>query len=228
MSLGRNIKRLRLKVGLQTQKALAEKLGIPQPQVSDWENDRYSVLEVSTLVKLAKAFRCSVDQLLMGADPDYDRVREARLADAAAGTRDDSRNRRLPDIPVVPEGDPDPVGVTADDQAHDEHVLGWLPRPWDLLDPNAYGIRIGTDSMRPAYRPNMIAILSPSCELRDGDEAYVQLASGERIVRVVRPVRGRYLMQAYNPTCKPRFVRRKEVKALHVIVYSRRHLQTDA
>ena len=50
--------------------------GIPQSQVSDWENNRYTVLEISTLIKLAKVFHCSVDELLAGVDPDYDVVDE--------------------------------------------------------------------------------------------------------------------------------------------------------
>ena len=91
VSLGQNIKRLRWEAGLQTQKALADLLGVPQPQVSDWENDRYAVLETLTLVKIAKGLRCSVDQLLAGIDPDYDRVREA-----AVSGRPSTRQRRFP------------------------------------------------------------------------------------------------------------------------------------
>ena len=55
VSLGENIKRLRTVAGIQTQKAFAELLGVQQPQVSGWENDRYPVLEVSSLIRLAKA-----------------------------------------------------------------------------------------------------------------------------------------------------------------------------
>ena len=55
MSLGQNIKRLRWDAGLQTQKAFAEHLGVPPPQVSDWESDRFAVLEVLTIVKIAVA-----------------------------------------------------------------------------------------------------------------------------------------------------------------------------
>jgi len=81
--------------------------------------------------------------------------------------------------------------------------------------------------MLPAYRPNMIAILSPNSELRDGDEAYVQLASGECRVRLVRTARDGYVLQTYNPVCTPRFVTHKAIKAMHVVVYSRRSLGTE-
>lgn len=48
VSLGQNIKRLRIAAGLSTQRALADRLHVPQPQVSDWENDRYGTLGTQT------------------------------------------------------------------------------------------------------------------------------------------------------------------------------------
>ena len=57
VSLGENIKRLRTVAGIQTQKAFAELLGVPQTQVSDWENDRYPVLEVSGVVPFVVELR---------------------------------------------------------------------------------------------------------------------------------------------------------------------------
>ena len=44
MSVGRNIKRLRLEAGISALRAFAERLGVLDAQLSDWENDRYVVL----------------------------------------------------------------------------------------------------------------------------------------------------------------------------------------
>ena len=216
MSLGKNIKRLRLAAGLSTQRAVAELLGVPQPQVCDWENDRYAILEVATLLKLAKALHCSVDQLLAGVDPEYDRAcKGGVIGDCPAGRRHD--------IPVVAEGDAPPAGPAWNEHGNERTmVVGWLSRPGDLHDPNAYAVRIRCGSMLPAYRPNMIAIVSPSRKVRDRDEVYVQLASGESLVRLVRTVQGGWMLQPYDPVHTARFVRRNEVKAMHVIVYSSR------
>ena len=217
VSLGQNIKRLRWEAGLQTQKALADLLGVPQPQVSDWENDRYAVLETLTLVKIAKGLRCSVDHLLAGVDPDYDRVREGGageelhvdLAETSA------------EIPVIAEGDVFPEG------GHDRSkamvaIVDRAARPGALQDPNAYGVQIRGDSMLPAHRPNMIAIVSPGLRVQDGDEVYVELVSGECMVRLVHTVQGGFMLQPYNPAYTARFVKPKEVRAMHVILYSRR------
>ena len=91
--------------GLRTQKALAEQLGIPQPQLSDWENDRYAVLEIQNLIMLAKVFHCSVDALLAGVDRDYDRIAERGAGRAPTVVS-------WPDIAVVAEGDALPDGIT--------------------------------------------------------------------------------------------------------------------
>ena len=222
MSLGQNIRRLRWEAGIQTQKALAELLGVPQPQVSDWENDRYSVLETLTLVKIAKGLRCSVDQLLVGVDPDYDRVRETGGVVSVEPARVDFSVETPTDIPVVAEGDASPAGVTWDGRKREQTgVVRWVSRPGDLRDPNAYGVQIRGNSMIPAYRPNTIAIVAPSRRVQDGDEVYVQLASGERLIRLAQTARGGYLLQSYNHAYRTLLVQRKDIHAMDVIVSSR-------
>ena len=219
MSLGQNIKRLRWEAGLHTQKALADLLGVPQPQVSDWENDRYAVLETLTLVKIAKGLRCSVDQLLAGVDPDYDRVRGAVAG--AETLRGGSAVAPSAEIPVIAEGDAIP------DRGHEYNrekvaMLHWTARPGSVQDQDAYGIRIRGDSMLPAHRPSMIAIVSPSVRAQDGDEVYAQLGSGECMVRLVHTVQGGFMLQSYNPAYAARFVKSKDIRTMHVILYSRR------
>lgn len=219
VSLGQNIKRLRWEAGLHTQKALADLLGVPQPQVSDWENDRYAVLETLTLVKIAKGLRCSVDQLLTGVDVDYDRARQESAVTGVESAQDVAAAGAPADLPVVAEGHAPPEEDRGKER---EGILQWIPRPGDLRDPHAYGVRICGDSMLPAHRPSMIAIVSPGRRVQDGDEVYVQLVSGECQVRLAHPVRGGYMLQSYNQAYKARHVKLREIRAIHVILYSRR------
>ena len=215
VSVGKNIKRLRTVMGLRRQKALVELLGVPQSQVSDWEHDRSAVLDISNLIKLAKALHCSVDELLAGVDPDYDRIREGGAAGAVPA-------RTWSDIAVVAEGDALPDGIAWDEREQARPaVLEWLSRPGDLVDPNAYGVRIRGDSMLPAFRPNMVAIMSPALAVRDGDEVYVQLASGECLVRLLHTSGNGYILQPYSAVHHARLVGQSEIEAMHVIVYSR-------
>lgn len=224
MSLGQNIKRLRIAAGIATQRALADRLHVPQPQVSDWENDRYATLETPTLMKLAKVMRCTIDQLLDGVDPDYDQVREARVAvvDTEPG-RIDYGTDAAGSIPLVAEGSAAPAGAVWSAGAPPPgEIERWIPRPGDVADASAYGVHVRGDSMAPAYPPHTIAIVSPDRRVQDGDEAYVQLAPDERLIRLVRKTRGGYVLESYNHAYPARVVARKDVLSMHVILYSRR------
>ena len=208
MSVGRNIKRLRLEAGIWTLRAFAKRLGVLDPQLSEWENDRHAMLSVSTLVRIAKVLRCSVDDLLVGVDPEYDRARGVvRLPSA---------------LPVVAEGEASPGDRAPNDPGGQRSAaLAWMPRPADVSDPDAYAVRIRSDSMVPAYRPDMIAIVSPRCRVRDRDEVYVGLVSGEWLVRLARPASRGCMLEPYNWPHRARFADREEIRAMHVIVYSR-------
>ena len=222
MSLGQNIKRLRIAAGISTQRALSDRLHVPQPQVSDWENDRYGTLGTQTLMKLAKALRCSIDELLDGVDPDYDQVREAREAIDVEPKRIDFGTDTTRNIPVVAEGAAAPAGTAWAKGAPPGDVEGWIPRPRDVADENAYAVRVRGDAMAPAYPPHTIAIVAPGRRVQDGDEAYVQLAPDERLIRLVRRTRGGYLLESYNHMYPARVVAQKDVLFMHVILYSRR------
>ncbi len=62
MRFGENFKRCRLEVNL-SQKVVAERLGICQSNVSDWEND-VSRPEYEKLIQLAKIYDVSICDLL--------------------------------------------------------------------------------------------------------------------------------------------------------------------
>ena len=178
-----------------------------------------------TLVRIAKGLRCSVDQLLVGFDPDYDRVREAGCAPDFEPAHVECTAATHAEIPVVAEGDALPRGVAGDGrqtrQTERSGVLQWVSRPGDLSDPDAYGIRIRGDSMIPAHRPNTIAIVAPTRRVQDGDEVYVQLASGERLIRVAQTVRAGFMLQSYNHAYRAFLVQRQDVCAMDVVVSSR-------
>ncbi len=125
-------------------------------------------------------------------------------------------------IPVVAEGEASPAsGARRDRTAERAGAVRWVRPPGDLHDPNAYGIQVRGDSMIPAHRPNTVAIASPGRRVQDGDEVYVQLASGGRLIRLVRTSRAGYMLQAYNHAYRTLLMQRKDIRAMDVIVSSR-------
>jgi transcriptional regulator with XRE-family HTH domain len=73
-SFGENVRRLRLAVGIKRSKDLAAILQVAPSIVSRWETDKTGLPETPTLFRLAKALRCSIDQLLAGVDAEYDAI----------------------------------------------------------------------------------------------------------------------------------------------------------
>ena len=124
---------------------------------------------------------------------------------------------------MVAEGVVAPAGITWEGGTPARgDIEGWIPRPRDVEDANAYGVRVRGDAMAPAYPPQTIAIVSPGRRVQDGDEAYVQIVPDERLIRLVRKTRGGYVLESYNHLYPARVVSQKDVLSMHVILYSRR------
>lgn len=70
-TFGENVKRLRLAAGLRGNQ-LAARVRVKPPVITGWEKNRGGLPETPTLLKLAKALRCTIDDLLSGVDAEYD------------------------------------------------------------------------------------------------------------------------------------------------------------
>lgn len=87
---GENVRRLRIAAGLKYGYQLAKELEVDPSVVSRWEQNKTGLPETPTLLRLAKVLGVSVDDLLAGVDPDYERVRAARFKERPAD--DDPKN----------------------------------------------------------------------------------------------------------------------------------------
>lgn len=76
-TVGQNLTALRKRLGVK-QYVLAERLGMTQGSLSKFEHAE-GLPESGTLLKLAKALPCAVEDLLVGVDPDYDVIRKSRI-----------------------------------------------------------------------------------------------------------------------------------------------------
>ncbi len=85
MGLNENIKKYRLARGI-SQVELAGKLGITKQCVSNWENDNIQP-SVDMLIKLARFFRVSTDDLLGLSDSDKTVIEGKLTEDQAAHVR---------------------------------------------------------------------------------------------------------------------------------------------
>lgn len=219
-TFGQNLKRLRQAAGFKLSKDLATALDVTPPVVSAWENDQGGLPETPTLFKLAKTVKCRVEDLLEGIDPDYDRVRET-LSHNAEELDIDVTNYTREDIPVIQEGEASPSGLAWDVDPRPASEADRTSRPYDFREKGAYAVVLHGDSMEPLLKRGMRLIVSVRQAIADGDLAYVQLRSGERLAKIATRMTDAWLLTSANPAHPPRHVRVDEILHIHKVAYVR-------
>lgn len=225
-TFGGNVIALRERAGFDTAKSLALALEVAPSVVSRWENNLTGLPEAPTLLKLAKALTCSIEELLDGVDVEYQQMLERRRQDnEVEPDRVDVSGYTPGDIPLIAEGEASPDGnLFWDDEGKlVSDVEDRISRPYDVTDPRAYGLKIRGDSMVPIYRPKMLVVVSPNTPVADGDEVYAQLLTGERLIKIAYRATDGWILESANPAYPARFVPTSNIGAIHPIVWSRRH-----
>lgn len=86
-----------------------------------------------------------------------------------------------------------------------------MSRPYDIKDPKAYGVKVVGDSMIPMFRPGRKVVVSPNLPVVHGAPVYIQLLSGERLVKIARRAPG-WMLESINPAYEPQFVKKAEIE----------------
>jgi transcriptional regulator with XRE-family HTH domain len=127
------------------------------------------------------------------------------------------------DLPVVAEGEASPqANLFWDDQGKlTSDVEERISRPFDVSDPRAYGVKVRGDSMMPRYKPGEVLVVSPNTPVEDGDEVYVALLSGERLLKIARKAQGGWILESENRAYPARFVKKSEIGTMHPVMWIR-------
>ena len=121
-------------------------------------------------------------------------------------------------IPVVGLAQAGPGIISEDDYppgAGDEY----LSRPHGLRDPQAFGVVVVDDSMKPAFRHYQRIICSPNIEAQTGDRCVIGLKSGERLIAEVRFNGEEIHLKKYHGT--DIHVKKEDVEFVYKIVWSK-------
>ena len=121
-------------------------------------------------------------------------------------------------IPVVGLAQAGPGIISEDDYppgAGDEY----LSRPHGLRDPQAFGVVVVDDSMKPAFRHYQRIICSPNIEAQTGDRCVIGLKSGARLIAEVRFNGEEIHLKKYNDT--DIHVKKEDVEFVYKIVWSK-------
>jgi len=175
---------------------------------------------LDTLMKIAEAFGVAPEQLF----PSIAQFETGDDVSPASDNYVDVSGYKQDDLPVIAEGDASPRGDVfwSKEGALLETVENRLSRPYDVSDPRAFGVLVRGDSMLPVFRPGMYLVVSPNTPVGDGDEVYVELTSGEHLVKTARRAAGGWILESANPAHEARFVAKEEIEMMHPIVWARR------
>ena len=65
------------------------------------------------------------------------------------------------------------------------------------------------------------SVVSPNTPVADGDEVYVALLSGERLIKRAKRARGGWILESYNSNFEARYVTNAEIGAMHPVLWIR-------
>lgn len=202
VAAGERIKRLRSFRGL-TCAELAKRIGCTRPYLSAVENGRYPVSS-KILRKLSQALNVTPDFFLAVDEPNLQdtetltremlnrRMAERSREVAAVGSRGNSRM-----IPVV--------SVTAAGRplaAFDDYPTGtgseYIDCPRDVMDENAFALRIAGDSMEPVIPDGSTVICAPNMLPREGKPVVAKLESGDVTCKIYQRRGENVILAPYN------------------------------
>jgi phage repressor protein C with HTH and peptisase S24 domain len=201
---------------------LADKAGVGKMTLLHLENDNRDV-RGSTINKVAAALGFPNAGGLYALIPKLERdlgdhtigvpVVEAERQDV-----DVRHGYELDSIPVIAEGEATPAGLQWTNTVTRHVVIEYMDRPPDVDDPEAYGLMVIGDSMQPMLYRGYRVIASPRTPIEDGTTVYVQLVTGERLIKVAYREETGWRLESMNRQYEPKHVTDDAVEAIHRIV----------
>lgn len=179
MSIGENIKKLRIKYDL-TQAEIGKIAGVSDKAVSTWENGTAEP-RMGAIQKLA----------------DYFHIKKSALIDEQPSI-EPRRFFRIPVLGSVPAGIP----IEAI-----EDIIDWEDISLNDFDPSAqyFGLRVKGDSMTPKYIEDDTIIVKAQTDCESGEDAIVYVNGYDATLkRVVKQPYG-VMLQPLNPQYAPKF-----------------------
>jgi phage repressor protein C with HTH and peptisase S24 domain len=220
--VGDVVRKLRKERGL-TLDGLAELAGVGKMTLMHLENENRDP-RGSTINKVAKALGLRdagglfalVPQLESDL-PDHTGT-GVPVVEAERDHTDVGKGYELDSIPVLLEGEATPGGMQWTNTVSKHAVIEYMDRPPDLDDPDAYGLMVVGDSMQPILYRGYRVIASPNTPIEDGNTVYVQMLTGERLIKIAYRDGDGWRLESLNRKYDPKPVKDDQIEAIHRIV----------
>jgi phage repressor protein C with HTH and peptisase S24 domain len=203
---GRNIEHL-LVVSGKKAVDLARFVQVSGATVSDWISGKSKSIDGYNLLRVAHFFKVSPEEIL-----EQDLTGLARCGEAAAAYTITMRH-----VPVVGNASLSDDGAWT--EAGNAAVDGFVPYPSN--DPNAFGLRVDSDGLRPRYKPGEVLIIEPLGAIEPGHEVAVKTREGRVLVRVLDWRRtGMVQLSSVNEDHKPITLREEHLLFIYRVIGS--------
>lgn len=238
-TIGERLRWAREKAGV-TQQVAADALGISKSAVSQWERNETSP-STDNLREAARVYQVLLHWLISGGVE----AKDSSIAPPPAQTQ--RREAALPPRQVLPAPNASQIIPVAGDGRGALPILGlarggiegrflfngqvvdYRPMPSELANvPDAYGVYVDGESMKPRWKPGELLLIHPHLPPRREDDVLVQVfpddehAPPEGYVKEFRAwTPKKLILWQWNPP-EEFEIDRPLVKSVHVIVGSRR------
>lgn len=177
------LERLKAVLDVRTDYQFSKLVGINPGNVSVWK--KRDSIPFKLLAKISDKHSINYNYILYGEG--HPKVE---------GSFDVPKEKGL--IPVVGLADAGP-GIYGEDGGYPPGVSDtYLSKPFGLKDQNAFGIRIEGDSMRPAFKPGHMVIVSPNMKCEDGDVVVADLRKNGKVLGEIHRKNGKVILKKYN------------------------------
>ncbi|HDR3483964.1 TPA: helix-turn-helix domain-containing protein [Bacillus pacificus] len=203
MSIGKNIKKIREKYNL-SQKEMGEIAGVSDKAVSTWEKELKEP-RMGAIQKIADHFGILKSDIIEDQDAKVTHIRP---------NQPELKNncKAVPLLGAIAAGTP--LEMVA--------VEEWINVPVEITDchPHAFLLRVVGDSMNKVIPPNMLALIDPDMEIKNGDIAAVAVNGFDATLKRFFKFQDGITLEpeSYNPEHKTQFYNSKEQEHTPVVV----------
>ncbi|MHB0798929.1 XRE family transcriptional regulator [Bacillus thuringiensis] len=203
MSIGKNIKKLRDKHNL-SQKEFGEIAGVSDKAVSTWEKGLKEP-RMGAIQKIADHFEIFKSDIIEDQDSKVTHIRPNQ-------PKIEINCNAVPLLGAIAAGTPLEM-VTVEE---------WLNVPVEITDnhPHAFLLRVVGDSMNKVIPPNMLALIDPNIEIKNGDIAAVAVNGFDATLKRFYKFQDGITLEpeSYNPEHKTQFYDSKAQEYTPVVV----------
>ncbi|AMR87660.1 LexA family protein [Bacillus thuringiensis] len=203
MSIGKNIKKLRDKHNL-SQKEFGEIAGVSDKAVSTWEKGLKEP-RMGAIQKIADHFGILKSDIIEDQDSKVTHIRPNQ-------PKIENNCKAVPLLGAIAAGTPLEM-VTVEE---------WINVPVEITDnhPHAFLLRVVGDSMNKVIPPNMLALIDPAIEIKNGDIAAVAVNGFDATLKRFYKFQDGITLEpeSYNPEHKTQFYDSKAQEYTPVVV----------